>query len=113
MCNFGQSVFLVISAQHILQSDNGREFTASINTELKELWPELIIGDGRSRHPQSQGSVEISNSSLDPEQYKLGTTKFKFFEDPIHAVHPFMVCPKPGSNRTLKLASVRHPDYNQ
>ena len=73
MCNFGQSVFLVISAQHILQSDNGREFTASINTELKELWPELIIGDGRPRHPQSQGSVEISNSSLDPEQYKLGT----------------------------------------
>ena len=64
-------MFLVISAQHILQSNNGREFMASINTELKELWPELIIGDGRPR--QSQGSVEISNFSLDPEQYKLGT----------------------------------------
>ena len=72
MDNFEQNVFLVIGAQHILQSDNC-EFTASINTELKELWPELIIGDCRSRHLRSQGSVEISNFSLDTEQYKLGT----------------------------------------
>jgi len=31
----------VFGAPHILQSDNGREFTTSIITELKELWPEL------------------------------------------------------------------------
>jgi hypothetical protein len=42
----------------ILQSDNGREFTANIITELKSLWPDLKIVHGRPRHPQSQHSVE-------------------------------------------------------
>ncbi|XP_064117613.1 KRAB-A domain-containing protein 2-like [Macrobrachium nipponense] len=41
-------IFLDIGAPHILQSDNGREFTAS-------LWPELILVNGRPRHPQSHG----------------------------------------------------------
>ena len=31
------NVFLVFGAPHILQSDNGREFTAAIISELKEL----------------------------------------------------------------------------
>ena len=58
------SVFLVFGARHILQSDNGREFTASIITELKELWPELAIVHGKPRHHQSQGSVERSNGDI-------------------------------------------------
>jgi len=43
----------MFGAPHILQSDNGREFTASIITELKELWPELVIVHGKPRHPHS------------------------------------------------------------
>ena len=43
------------------QSDNGSEFTASVITELKFLWPDLLMVHGKSRHPQSQGSVERLN----------------------------------------------------
>ena len=46
-------IFLVLGAPHILQSDNSREFTANIITELKLLWPELKLVHGRPRHPQS------------------------------------------------------------
>ena len=49
---------------HVLQSDNGREFTASIITELKELCPELVIVHGKPRHTQSQTSVERSNGDI-------------------------------------------------
>ena len=48
----------------ILQSDNGSEFTASVITELKSLWPDLIIVHGKPRHPQSQGSVERLNCDV-------------------------------------------------
>ena len=48
----------------IIQSDNGREFTANILTELKSLWPDLKIVHGRPRHPQSQGSVERANADV-------------------------------------------------
>ncbi|XP_062569481.1 SCAN domain-containing protein 3-like [Saccostrea cucullata] len=58
------SVFFVFGAPHILQSDNGREFTANIILELKEIWPELVIVHGKPRHPQSQGSVERSNGDV-------------------------------------------------
>ena len=36
--------FLLMGSPHILQSDNGREFTANVITELKHvklIWPEL------------------------------------------------------------------------
>ena len=58
------SVFLVFGAPHILQINNDRKCTASIITELKELWPELVIVHGKPRHPQSQASVERSNSDI-------------------------------------------------
>jgi len=58
------SVFLVFGAPHILQSNNGRKFTASIITELKELWPELVIVHGKPMHPQSQRTVERSNGDI-------------------------------------------------
>jgi len=48
----------------VLQSDNGREFTAQVITELAFLWPELVLVNGRPRHPQSQGSLEHSNGDI-------------------------------------------------
>jgi hypothetical protein len=57
-------IFLLFGAPHILQSDNGSEFTAQIISDLKELWPELVIVHGKPRHPQSQGSVERANYDI-------------------------------------------------
>jgi transposase InsO family protein len=48
----------------ILQSDNGKEFTANVIKDLKITWPGLLIINGRLRHPQSQGLVERSNATL-------------------------------------------------
>ena len=57
-------IFLLFGAPAILQSDNGSEFTAQVITELKELWPQLIMVHGKPRHPQSQGSVERANGDI-------------------------------------------------
>jgi hypothetical protein len=57
-------IFLLIGAPHILQSDNGSEFTASVIAELKELWIDLLMVHGKPRHPQSQGSVERLNCDI-------------------------------------------------
>lgn len=57
-------IFLLFGAPQILQSDNGTEFTASVITELKLLWPDLLIVHGKPRHPQSQGSVERLNCDV-------------------------------------------------
>jgi hypothetical protein len=57
-------IVLILGAPMILQSDNGCEFTANIITELKSLWPDLKIVHGRPRHPQSQGSVERTNTDV-------------------------------------------------
>ena len=51
-------IFLDIGAPHVLQSDNGREFTVNIIQELSCMWPQLVHVNGRPCHPQSQGSVE-------------------------------------------------------
>jgi hypothetical protein len=59
-----KSMFLLFGAPHILQSDNGRGFTAIIITDLKELWPELVIVHGKPCHPQSQGSIERYNGDI-------------------------------------------------
>lgn len=59
------SIFLLIGAPKILQSDNGREFCNHIIEELKSMWPECLIVHGRPRHPQSQGSVERSNQDVE------------------------------------------------
>lgn len=55
---------MTFGAPHILQSDNGREFTANVITELSSLWPQVVLVNGRPRHPQSQGSVERGNASV-------------------------------------------------
>jgi hypothetical protein len=57
-------IFLLIGAPQIFQSDNGSEFTASVITELKELWTDLLMVHGKPRHPQSQGSVERLNCDV-------------------------------------------------
>ncbi|CAF1472679.1 unnamed protein product, partial [Rotaria sordida] len=57
-----QSIFYQFGAPKILQSDNGREFTAKVITDLTKTWPGLLIINGRPRHPQSQGLVERGNS---------------------------------------------------
>jgi hypothetical protein len=36
-------IFLTFGAPAILQLDNGKEFVASVITELKQLWPDLKI----------------------------------------------------------------------
>ena len=56
-------VFTLFGAPHILQSDNGREFTALVISELKLMSSKLIIGHGKI-HPQSQRSVERSNGDI-------------------------------------------------
>ena len=48
----------------ILQSDNGDEFVAAVIVELKLLWSELVLVNGRPRHSQSQGSIERSNQDV-------------------------------------------------
>jgi hypothetical protein len=58
------SLFYQFGPCKILQSDNGKEFTAQVIKDLKKLWPGLIILNGRPRHPQSQGLVERGNSTL-------------------------------------------------
>ncbi|XP_076049296.1 KRAB-A domain-containing protein 2-like [Oratosquilla oratoria] len=57
-------IFLLLGAPEILQSDNGSEFTASVITELKLLWPDLVMVHGKPRHPQNQGSVERANCDI-------------------------------------------------
>ena len=57
-------IFLDIGAPLVLQSDNGREFTAHVISELGKLWPELKLVNGRPRHPQSQGCVERANGDM-------------------------------------------------
>ncbi|XP_041378891.1 KRAB-A domain-containing protein 2-like [Gigantopelta aegis] len=70
-------IFLLFGAPAILQSDNGSEFTAQVITELKELWPQLIMVHGKPRHPQSQGSVEshaMVYKAMFGEDPKVGLT---------------------------------------
>lgn len=58
----------------ILQSDNKREFTAEVIKELVLLWPECKIVHGRSRHLQSQSSVERSNQDVERKPRCNGVT---------------------------------------
>ena len=57
-------IFFHFGQPRLLQSDNGKEFTAQVIKDLKIMWPGLIIINGRPRHPQSQGLVERGNSTL-------------------------------------------------
>lgn len=58
-------IFLEFGAPFILQSDNGKEFTARVIEEIVKLWPECTIVHGSPRRPQTQGSVERSNQDVE------------------------------------------------
>ncbi|GBP28355.1 KRAB-A domain-containing protein 2 [Eumeta japonica] len=58
-------IFLEFGAPYILQSDNGREFTAKIIAEMVNMWPDCKIIHGTPRHPQTQGSVERSHQDVE------------------------------------------------
>lgn len=79
VANHLHTIFCTAGPPRILQSDNGKEFVydirsakhlfihslsnrAKIISDLKLTWPDLIIVNGRPRHPQSQGLVERSNA---------------------------------------------------
>ena len=57
-------IFLFSGAPAILQSDNGSEFTVHVITELRQLWPQLVLVQGKPMHPQIQGSVERANGYI-------------------------------------------------
>jgi hypothetical protein len=56
-------IFLRFGAPNILQSDNGAEFTASIISQLKDLWPEckIVLGsrDTHKAREVSSGQTQI------------------------------------------------------
>ncbi|GFS78158.1 SCAN domain-containing protein 3 [Trichonephila clavipes] len=58
-------IFLEVGCPRILQSDNGRLFTATVIQKLKNMWPTCKIVNDRPRHPASQGSVERSNQDFE------------------------------------------------
>ncbi|CAF4507119.1 unnamed protein product, partial [Didymodactylos carnosus] len=57
--------FYSFGAPRILQSDNGKEFVAKVIKDLKNTWNDLVIINGRPRHPQTQGLVERGNQTLE------------------------------------------------
>ena len=65
VAGFLLSIFTQFGAPTILQSDNGKEFMASIIKEIVALWPSTKIINGRPRHPQSQGLIEKGNDVLE------------------------------------------------
>ena len=44
-------IFLMFGAPQIPQINNGSEFTAMFISELKLLWPDLLIIHGKQKHP--------------------------------------------------------------
>jgi len=44
-------IFLLFGAPQIMQSDNGSEFTVAVISELKLLWPDLLMVHVNPRHP--------------------------------------------------------------
>ena len=48
----------------ILQTDNGGEFVNDWLKEIAKQWPGMKLVRGRSRYPQSQGSVEAANKEI-------------------------------------------------
>ncbi|XP_063884390.1 KRAB-A domain-containing protein 2-like [Scylla paramamosain] len=58
-------IFCDKGAPHILQSDNGREFSNKLVKEVLMMWPECKMVHGKPRHSQSQGSVERANRDIE------------------------------------------------
>jgi len=65
VASFLFQIFTQFGPPVFLQSDNGKEFVASIVRDLIQLWPGTRIINGRPRHPRSQGLVEKGNDILE------------------------------------------------
>ncbi|XP_055932879.1 KRAB-A domain-containing protein 2-like [Argiope bruennichi] len=57
-------IFLTFGAPAILQSDNGREFSNQVVSEICAMWKDVKIVHGKPRHSQTQGSVERANQDI-------------------------------------------------
>nr|XP_012321234.1 SCAN domain-containing protein 3 [Aotus nancymaae] len=57
-------IFTIIGAPSVLQSDNGREFSSQVVSELSNIWPELKIVHGKSQTCPSQSSAEQTNEAI-------------------------------------------------
>ncbi|KAL8567269.1 hypothetical protein ACOMHN_023312 [Nucella lapillus] len=57
--------FCVFRSPRIMQSDNGKEFTAQVINDLTLLWTSMVIIHRRPRHPDSQGCVECGNGDME------------------------------------------------
>ena len=58
-------LFCLFGNPHILQSDNGREFSSKVVKKVVEKWPGCKLVHGKPRHSQSQGSVERTNRDVE------------------------------------------------
>ncbi|GFS65365.1 KRAB-A domain-containing protein 2 [Trichonephila clavipes] len=58
------SIFLIFAAPAILQSDNGREFSSQVISEICAMWKDVKIVHGKPRHNQTQGSAERANQDI-------------------------------------------------
>ena len=60
------SIFYMMGAPNILQSDNGKEFDNNLLLfTLNQLCPSTKIIHGKPRYPQSQGSIESANKRIE------------------------------------------------
>ncbi|XP_055943339.1 KRAB-A domain-containing protein 2-like [Argiope bruennichi] len=57
-------IFLTFGAPAILQSDNGREFSNQVISEICSMLKDVKIVHGKPRHSQTQGSVERANQDI-------------------------------------------------
>ncbi|XP_026955338.1 SCAN domain-containing protein 3 [Sagmatias obliquidens] len=57
-------IFTIIGAPSVLQSDNGREFSRQIVSELSYIWPELKIVHGKPQPCQSLNSINQTNEDI-------------------------------------------------
>ncbi|XP_057654773.1 KRAB-A domain-containing protein 2-like [Diorhabda carinulata] len=58
------SIFLTFGAPAILQSDNGREFSNQVISQICAMCKDVEIVHGKPRHSQTQGSVERANQNI-------------------------------------------------
>ena len=58
-------IFCIFGSPHILQSDNGREFSNKIVKKIVAMGPGCKLVHGKPQHSQSQGSVERANRDIE------------------------------------------------
>ncbi|XP_076383741.1 uncharacterized protein LOC143260987 [Megalopta genalis] len=58
------SIFLTFGAPAVLQSDNGKEFSNQVISEICAVWKDVKIVHGKPRHSQTQGSVERASQDI-------------------------------------------------